>query len=171
MFELKFDTFNLQITDFAVDGNLFAIDIHFPSKEYLKKFSVFYSNHIQDEYSFDYVLNGTMYHGRFGMLVYDIDFNARFYMTTVPNDYILHSSAHVLEYNLLEILTEHEKRISTLVNILFEKNLLNDDDLSKLVSVFGASESEIDFSHKVKNLDDFLLKNGSTLNEIRNDSK
>lgn len=169
MHVLKFNNFSLSPTDFAIYDDLLAFDVCFCSKESFDKFDSFYVDHIDDENSFDFQIDDSTYHGRFGALIYDLEYNARFYMTIAPvkPSYTTYKSA--FEYNAPEVLMNHEKRLNFLIDILKSKGIINDDDASNLSSYLTTTENGIDIQRQVKCLSDYLKANQSTLDDIRNE--
>lgn len=171
MHSLKFDSFNITVNDCVLDGDLYVFDVKFPIKDFFDLFESYCSNHCSDENSFNYSVDGVSYHGRFGALIYDINYNARFYMTTAPNEpFNTHVSAY--EFNMSRIIHNHEERISTLIDILSQKNFLTDSDIAKLSPYLPYKKGcDMDFTRQVKNLDQYLDACSSTMEDIRNDIK
>lgn len=169
---LKFESFNINPTDFVLntENELFAFDIKFSSKEAFKEFDDFYQKHIDDEDSFDYIVNNESYHGRFGALIYDIEYNARVYILTAPAEMgRSFFTMSVTEFNTPNILINHEKRLNLLTSMLIEKGILNDDEASKFTSYLTTTDNGMDVRRQVKCLNDYLIEISSTLDNIRND--
>lgn len=167
MHVLKFETFSFSPIDFVLSGDLLAFDISFDSKESFDKFDAFYVNHITDEKSFDFQIDGTAYHGRFGALVYDLEYNVRFYMTIAPVESSVAIYKSVFEYNAPAVLMNHEKRLNFLIDVLKSKGILNGDDASNLSSYLTVTEKGIDIQRQVRCLSDYLKFSESTLDDIR----
>lgn len=166
---LKFDNFSLLPTDFVLDDNLLAFDLSFDSKESFDKFDLFYIEHIDDKNSFDFQLDNSTYHGRFGALIYDLEYNARFYMTTAPYNMSSPLFMDVINFNTPEILNNHEKRLLSLVEILVEKNILTKDEANAFSPYLTPYEKGIDIKRQVRCLNDYLVATENTLDDIRKD--
>lgn len=172
MFILKFDTLKIPINDFCLDDDLLVFDAKFDSKEDFEKFVAYYENHTEDKFSFDYSIDNAQYHGRFGSLVYDVDYNVRFYMLTTPYEgRNLGLNFDVLHYNMPYILQNHEMRINILIDILKQKSVLNEPDLERLQSYLPVNDYKIDLYRQVKNLQVYLETTESTMADLRNDVK
>ena len=166
---LKFDTFSLFPADFVLSDDLFAFDISFDSKESFDKFDSFYIAHCDNENLFNFQIDGSAYHGRFGALIYDLEYNARFYITTAPFKYSIPECISVFEYNAPAVLINHEKRINFLIDILKAKGILSQCDALSLSSYLTATEKGIDLERQVRCLSDYLKASKSTLDDIRNE--
>lgn len=166
---LKFDSFTVTPTDFVLDqdNNLLAFDIAFDSKESFDEFDSFYINHLDDENSFDFQINADSYHGRFGALIYDLEYKARFYMTTAPYNSGRPFFMSVTNFNTPEILNNHEKRLLLLVKLLSEKSILTKDESNMFSSYLTPCEKGIDIKRQVKCLNDYLIEAEDTLDDIR----
>lgn len=164
---LKFDNFSLSPTNFVFFDNLLAFDLSFDSKESFDKFDLFYIEHIDDKNSFDFQLDNSTYHGRFGALIYDLEYNARFYMTTAPYDKSRSPFMDVLEFNTPEVLINHEKRLLSLVDLLTQKNILTKDEANAFSSYLTPCKKGIDIKRQVRCLNDYLVETENTLDDIR----
>lgn len=166
---LKFDYFSLSPTDFVFSDDLLAFDLSFDSKESFDKFDLFYVEHIDDKDSFDFQLDDSTYHGRFGALIYDLEYNVRFYITTAPHDKRPSPFMDVINFNTPEILKNHEKRLLSLVDLLTKKNILSKDEANTFTSYLTPCENGIDIKRQVRCLNDYLVATENTLDDIRKD--
>jgi|GEM_PF-1324186 len=171
MYLLKFESFELQISDFVSDESIIAIDATFESENSFKQFKSFYYKHIEDKFSFKYELDNVSYFGHFGLLAYDSKFNVRFYLTTTPDSNRPYTDIGVLKYNLAGIINNHEIRINKLIDILLQKGILTSNDAESLSSYLTATDKGIDLKHEVPDLNKYLVSVHDTLDDIRNELK
>lgn len=173
IYSLKFDIFDIAVADYVLDYNsIFAFDVTFQSKNLFDDFYSFVYEHSTEDNSFEYKINEKSYHGRFGALIYDTDYNVRFYMTTLSYEDDYNNYESVLRFNLPKIIHNQEKRISALVGILTEKGFITKANLDNFLPYLPyQQDGNMDFTHQVKNLDEYLQYTHSTMNDIRNEIK
>lgn len=173
MYYLKFASFCISVTDYCHEHSLLTLDIDLKNSSTLQSFLAYYESHHTNSISIDYELDGSQYHGRFGLLVYDHNYKARVYITTVPDDYV----PSVLNYNIfnqnvISVLNNHKKSIEVIINALKRNDLLNIHDLAQLSDYLPDTDyNEIMFNHKVFDLNDYLDITNDSLDDIRNRKK
>lgn len=170
IYSLKFDVFDIAVTDYVLeDDGFFTFDVTFQSKSLFNDFYSFVCKHLTEDTAFEYKVNEKSYHGHFGALIYDIDYNVRFYMTSLPDKDNDNHFETVLRFNLPKIIHNQEKRISSLVDILTEKGFITKDNSDNFLPYLPyQQDSNMDFMHQVKNLNEYLQYTNSTMNDIRN---
>lgn len=174
MESLKFDSFEFPITDFALLGNIIALDASFTTKESFDELQAIASTHNTYGNTYEYQLNEVTYQGRFGNFISDIEYNVRFYMTTTPDntDYSTQNT-NVLNYNLPRILHHQEKQISLLTDMLVRKGVLSSTDADMFAPYLPINEIHdinINWWTQVKCLNSFLIETKQTLNDLRQEN-
>lgn len=167
MFLLKFDTLEIPINDYLLDGEWLVIDANLATKEMFNKFSDFHlKHHLTDDNPLNFTLNNVSYQGSLGTYIYDIDYNIRLYISTTQiNKPLKRRTAY--DVNLPKIMENHEKRLTTLTQILKRNNLLSNDEELSLEPYLPIDNFMFALYRQVPDLNKHLKENHSTLEELR----
>ena len=161
---LKISVFEFQIVGKADIDFALSFDLK-TTVDQLKQFITYYHDSVDIE-SIDISVDGESIHGRLGQMIYDKDGNVRLYFVTdlEPNE-APKPGSDVKTYNLKKVVVAQEKRINKIVDILVEKNLIEESQVESLASYFTISKEQPDMYKEVPNLPLYLKETHSTLDE------
>ena len=161
---LKASVFEFQIVGKADIGFALCFDLK-ANPNQLKPFVSYYHDSLDSDF-FDISVDGESIHGRFGQMIYDKDGNIRLYFVTdLESDEAPVLSNDTKAYNLKNVVVAQEKRINKIVDILVEKNLIEESQVEALASYFTISKDQPDMYKEVPNLPLYLKETHSTLDE------
>ena len=169
MYTLKFKAFSVSVTDYCRDNSLLALDIDLESESSIQSFLNYYKDHMTNSTSIDYELDGTTYHGHFGLFVFDNQCKARVYMTTKPDDFESSGGSYgIFNKNVISILNNHKSALKTIVDSLKRNNMLDESEISFLSECLPNIDYGNEMYQKVYSLEDYLTITKCTLDNIRN---
>ncbi|KJJ66858.1 hypothetical protein [Clostridium sp. FS41] len=167
MHYIKFDSFGIEVTDYLLDDNWLVIDASLATKEEFDKFKDFHlQHHLTNENLLNFTLDDTSYCGSLGAYTYDIEYNIRLYVSTIPFKESL-SEESVFSFNLQKVLENHEQRLTAITKILKRNNLLSEDEALDLLPYLPIDHFIFAMHRQVPNLNKYLLDTHSTLEELR----
>ena len=164
---------NIEVTNFFItDYDLIAFDAKIDPVVFKLSFLPFYDNHLTDENLFDFKFNGKNYLGRFGKLIYDKRGNLRFYLTTAQteDEFSVIPSVTYNDVPLINVVKQtvaQEKKINKLIDILKEKNILNQGDINGFENYLTPIPKGIDINREVLDLKDHLSKTSDTIEDMK----
>lgn len=167
MYTLETENLKLAILDFVNDRGIIAIDMKFDGKELFDAFLEFSGQHGTEETALDYEIHRTKYHGHFGLIVYDVNYNVRFYMTTTPekNDYGL--TVNIWKDNATRIIENQRVAITKIVTILRNAKLASEDEVNEIMQYVPVVEYGFAIGHRVSDLQKYLIDTKETMKDLR----
>lgn len=163
--ELKLD-----MLDFVNVNGLIAIDMKFDGKETFEAFLEFSEKHSDDDTSLDYGIDGEMYHGHFGLIVYDVNYNVRFYMTTNPEKNNFGIRVNIWKENATRIIENQRNAIEKIANILCNAKLATKDDMNEILQCIPIEEYGFAIGHRVPDLQKYLIDEKETMEDLRQEN-
>ena len=167
MKELKIGNYKVEILDYVVKKNYIPIDIKFPSKEKLDEFICFYDKNDINNGVIEYSINGENFSGWFGRMIYDKELNMRIYMAIYDGEEIEKSVGSISMGNMAKAINANKEALRELLKILNENGILNEKDYSRIIIDLPEEDYRKTIFRKVDNLNDYLIKSGETLDEMK----
>lgn len=174
---LKFMDKTISVTDYHIVDDIISVDFQLNFVHFMNDIYPLISEKNEDHFNFS--LDANEFYGRFGNFYYDQNGNVRLYLvngTKFDDEYDPKAlSSMVLTENMAEyhnallLLNDYNDKINGLISLLRSKGILNDEEYS-FENVLSSQQKNIDIKHEVFDLNDFLKKTHSTLNEIKNES-
>lgn len=171
MHTLQFNEIKLYISDFANIDGIIAFDTKFESKDAFENFLNFSKKYTSDDASIDYNVDKETYHGHFGLIVYDINYNVRFYMTTNRDCYSTGTRQNIWKENVNRILNNQRVAIEKIAQILSDNNLASSDDVNDILKMIPAEEYGFAIGHLVTDLNKYLSDGKETIVDLRKNNK
>lgn len=168
MYALKLEVFSISVIDYCQTGSLLALDLDLKSESSVQAFITYYEEHKTNSTSIDYELDGTAYHGHFGLFVYDRQCKARVYMTTEPDDDESRSGSYgIFNRNIISILNCHKSALQTIADALKRNNLLDESEISFLSKCLPYANYGNEIYQQVSKLEEYLTITKRTLDDMR----
>ena len=100
-------------------------------------------------------------------MIYDKELNMRIYMAIYDGEEIEKSVGSISMGNMAKAINANKEALRELLKILNENGILNEKDYSRIIIDLPEEDYRKTIFRKVDNLNDYLIKSGETLDEMK----
>lgn len=170
---LKFENIQVSLKHYIETSPGFAFDFQLDLSVITEQFLPLYYDYGKKNTKLNFFIDDKSYSGSFGQFIYDTEGNCRLWISTEEIDGPINPrkiySSDITYYNLVDVITNQEIKINTLLEILSKKEIISDEDLTKFKNVLTPTDLGFNMKIQVKNLNEYLEKNNETLIAIENE--
>lgn len=158
----------ISINNYLPKNNLYIVDAKFQSKEEFDDFMAIYEKYEFEKGIFRYEIGGKCFDGWFGRMMYDLNYNVRFYVGVYNENEKLDKNDGGNVYSTGRSIIGLGKAVRELCGILYEKEILSQEQKDKISEMMNTTETMIELRDLVEDLPLFLKSNHATIEDIRN---
>lgn len=155
------------IEDYFEERKMYTIDAKFQSAEEFEKFVVIYEKYGFEKGIFRFEIGGKCFDGWFGKMMYDLNYNARFYVGVYDENEKLDRNDRGKAYSIGRSVLGLGKAIRELCNILYEKEILSKDQKDKISEMMNTPGTMMELRDLFEDLPLYLKSNHATIEDIK----
>lgn len=156
------------INNYLKKNNLYIIDAKFQSKEEFDNFMDLYEKHEFERGIFRFEIGGKCFEGWFGRMMYDLNYNVRFYVGIYNENEKLDRNDGGNAYSIGRSILGLGKAVRALCSILYEKDILSQEQRAKILEMMDTPETMMELRDLMEDLPLYLKSNHATIEDIRN---
>ena len=156
-----------EVKDSVLRNDIIVLDL-VANMENLVNFIEYYKFNHSNNNIVEVALEEEKHSVSFGTFIYDKNGNVRLYLSSSNGSSEEKNSLSpgVFAYNQEYLLLHQEKRLNYLVDLLTDKGIISDNELSLLDSYFSVSKESFDIDHEVPDLQKYIEVSNSSIEDI-----
>ena len=153
------------VKKFVKESRMYTLDMSFESKKEFEEFSKLYERYEFSEGVFDFEIEGEIFKGWFGNMLYDKKYNVRVIIGIYDGIDELESGCKV--YNVQSSLIGIGNAIRKICDVLEKNNNINNEQKNDILKTMNTPETDIEFQHLVEDLPLYLETSKQTIEDIK----